>query len=147
VYRVIREEHGQRTVVMGGILTHAFALKMASEKRQRDPKRGVTYVVTRDVSAPATPRNGHGKRPAQPTGGRPLTRAERLEQGQRRKPKLPAVWGLDDHQGDIALVPRAAGELGLGMPAQANKGRRHRKGVYIPQRRRCSPQPAWEDAT
>lgn len=37
-----------------------------------------------------------------------------------------------DRRGDLSLLDRTEEELGLGIPAQWGKGRRNRKGWYIP---------------
>ena len=41
-------------------------------------------------------------------------------------------WGDDERWDDIALAHRTEEELGLGIPAQTDRGRRNRKGWYIP---------------
>lgn len=41
-------------------------------------------------------------------------------------------WEIEDRDGDISLVVRDEDELGIGIPAQTGKGRRSRRGQYIP---------------
>lgn len=41
-------------------------------------------------------------------------------------------WELEDRRGDMSLITHRSDELGLGAPAQFGKGRRSRKGNYIP---------------
>lgn len=41
-------------------------------------------------------------------------------------------WEVEDRRTDASLVVRPEEELGLGIPAQWGKGRRSRKGEYIP---------------
>lgn len=41
-------------------------------------------------------------------------------------------WELKEARGDMSLLSRQDDELGLGIPAQWGKGRRNRKGPYIP---------------
>lgn len=60
---------------------------------------------------------------------RPLQRKQREEEPHERHRRDLEV---EDRAGDIALVIRPEEELGLGIPAQTNKGRRSRKGEYIP---------------
>lgn len=41
-------------------------------------------------------------------------------------------WELKEAHGDMSLLSRHGDEVGLGIPAQWGKGRRNRKGPYIP---------------
>jgi len=59
----------------------------------------------------------------------PRRRYERDGEVSERRRRDPEI---DDCRRDVTLYIRSEDELGLGIPAQANKGRRSRKGDYIP---------------
>lgn len=52
--------------------------------------------------------------------------------GRRKRRRQRHDWEIEDRKTDASLVARSEEELGLGIPAQWGKGRRSRKGEYIP---------------
>lgn len=99
--------------VTGTMRTHAEASQLAARLEEREKNENVTYCVRGPgIAAVMHPPDG----PAGSTskGMRTVKRA------------------VDERSKDIALAHFDEEELGLGIPAQWGKGRRSRKGWYIP---------------
>ena len=94
-----------------------YALSLQKQTSDAD----VTYEVEYRVPAvPAAPK------PAQRKAKRSAPKSN------PRPPRPHHDWEIEDRRGDLSLLVRNEEELGLGIPAQWGKGRRNRKGWYIP---------------
>jgi hypothetical protein len=130
-YRVDRVAHGSRQILRDRFETEkeAQAFLARWQKEERDPS---AYFII----VPPTTRSSDARRASQRSDARLAPQRGEFDlRDDTKEPKRERRrrdWEVSDRHGDLSLASRFEEELGLGIPAQTNKGRRSRKGDYIP---------------
>jgi hypothetical protein len=127
-YRVDREAHGVRLTLRDDFTSQGEAMAYIErrKKTERDPE--AFYVIVSMTNKPQSAKQPVGIRERYQRGA-PRLRGERARAKRQRERR---DWEIEDRKSDASLASRSEEELGLGIPAQWGKGRRSRKGDYIP---------------
>jgi len=136
-YTVVRVENERRFGVKGTFHSLDEACDHALALQQQCHTPGATfeveYQLPRERSTPKQPQRQPAQpKPASAQAKRPQRRRASSLPGQQKRQSRHHDWEIEDRRSDIALAYREEEELGLGIPAQWGKGRRSRKGDYIP---------------
>lgn len=134
-YYVVRVGAKGRFPVKGGFRSLDDACQYALALQKQTSDVGVTYEVEyHGPAVPAAPKAAQPKpqRPAPKVGPQRKRRSSSPRRANPRPPWPRHDWEVEDRHGDLSLLDRTEEELGLGIPAQWGKGRRNRKGWYIP---------------
>jgi hypothetical protein len=130
-FRVDREMLGVRQTVGDGFATHAEARAYIAREKALLRDINATYIV---VAPPDKPSRTNPEQPPVGVRSRYLRGAPRIRGyvASAKRERKTHDWEVEDRMSDAALVERSDEELGIGIPAQTNKGRRSRRGQYIP---------------
>ncbi len=130
-YCVVREVKGVRLTLVTNLESKVEAQEFIARRKKYERDQEAVYIIV-ERSSHASSRKG--KQPPVGRRARFLRGAPRLRGevvGSKRERKRPD-WEVEDRRSDVSLVARPVEELGLGIPAQWGKGRKSRKGDYIP---------------
>ncbi len=117
-FSAVRISARERTTVGEEFMTRAEAQAYIAMRRRYEHDSAVTYIV--EVCTPDS-------RPS-----RPRRSTRRARNSQKRAAQRERTYKEREGHRDLSLLARTDEELGLGIPAQWGKGRKSRKGDYIP---------------